>query len=117
TREESVLSRVAALTTAGNRAWSAAMSVVGSCTAHWVSWALATACSLPSEPTDCQLSRKIAVCSRTGEYFCRKLILPVSWYCCQIQSAISAPLVIVSALKPGLEAVAQDASLVMPPPL
>ena len=44
TSEESVFSMVAALTMAGNRAWSAARSVVGSCTAHWVSCALATAC-------------------------------------------------------------------------
>ncbi len=44
TSEESVFSSVAALTTAGNSAWSAAMSSVGSWTAHWVSCALATAC-------------------------------------------------------------------------
>ena len=41
----------------------------------------------------------------------------MSWYCCQTHSAISAPDVTVSALKSGLEAVAQEASAVMPPPL
>ena len=41
----------------------------------------------------------------------------MSWYCCQIHSAISAPLVMVSALKLGLEATAHEAFEVMPPPL
>ena len=41
----------------------------------------------------------------------------MSRYCCQIHSAISAPLVMVSALKLGLEATAHEAFAVIPPPL
>src|SRR5438270_13189631 len=59
TSEESVPSRVAADAVAENSAWSAARSVVGSCTAHCVSCALSTECSKTSEPNDCHGSTNV----------------------------------------------------------
>jgi hypothetical protein len=44
-------------------------------------------------------------------------MLPVSWYCCQIHSASSAPLVMSSALYDGLDAMAQEAFCASVPPL
>ena len=93
-----MFSSVAALITAGNSAWSAARSSVGSCTAHWLSCAFATACRNPSEPTLWYASRNVAAASITGKYCCRNDRLPVSWYCCQMSSAISGPLAMLSAL-------------------
>lgn len=104
-----VPSACAACVMIGNRVRSTAMSVVGSCTAHCVSCALASACSSPSLPTVWYASWKASVDFMKGKYFFSAALSPVAWYCSHMYSATSGPLEMSSAFQFGELASLQDA--------